>query len=268
MADAKRYAVIDGAIEEGVMDFLAQANVPYCCLYAEPIQPELVKLAPYLVEVAPEVEAWLELKETPWGLFLISEMSLQKLQQHLRHFLWVTIPEQEKPVLFRFYDPRNIGTMIEVMTPRQLSVFTCQMSKIETGYKGGCREFYFSTTAIPSPADLNIFEVTPLKFTRRQYEKLNVQSQENYINELADFISQLPVSISAVSVNHLAEEYLLFCHSYDITDDHSIRQMVKLLIENNIHDTQSIPDRWLDVLDDNSRPGYNRVQELMTNKGI
>ncbi|XJM29968.1 DUF4123 domain-containing protein [Escherichia coli] len=89
-------------------------------MYAEPIQPDLVALAPYLVEVVPEVEAWLRDKASPWGIYLTSESSMRELQQHFRRYLWVRIPEQEKPVLMRFYDPRNIWVLAEVLTPRQL----------------------------------------------------------------------------------------------------------------------------------------------------
>ena len=43
-----QYAIVDGAVEEGLLDFLNEVNPPHCCLYAEPIQPDLVALAPYL----------------------------------------------------------------------------------------------------------------------------------------------------------------------------------------------------------------------------
>ncbi|WP_341833201.1 DUF4123 domain-containing protein, partial [Escherichia coli] len=78
--------------------------------------PDLVALAPYLVEVVPEVEAWLRDKASPWGIYLTSESSMRELQQHFRRYLWVRIPEQEKPVLMRFYDPRNIWVLAEVLT--------------------------------------------------------------------------------------------------------------------------------------------------------
>lgn len=48
--DAVRYAIVDGAIEEGLLEFLEKINPPHCCLYAQPVQPDLVPLAPYLVD--------------------------------------------------------------------------------------------------------------------------------------------------------------------------------------------------------------------------
>lgn len=110
-------------------------------------------------------------------------------------------------------------------------------------------------------------EVSLLRFTRRQYEKLNIQAQTNYLHELAGFIKQ-NITDSTISVSHLAEEYYLFCQAYDITDDNSVRQMIRLLLNENIHDTQDIPDNWLEVLGDTAHPGYRRVQELTTDKGL
>lgn len=31
-----KYAIVDGAVEEGLLDFLNEVNPPHCCLYAEP----------------------------------------------------------------------------------------------------------------------------------------------------------------------------------------------------------------------------------------
>ncbi|MCZ5700910.1 DUF4123 domain-containing protein [Escherichia coli] len=75
------------------------------------------------MEVVPEVEAWLSVKASPWGIYLTSESSMRELQQHFRRYLWVRIPEQEKPVLMRFYDPRNIWVLVEVLTPASVFLY-------------------------------------------------------------------------------------------------------------------------------------------------
>lgn len=139
-----KYAIVDGAVEEGLLDFLNEVNPPHCCLYAEPIQPDLVALAPYLVEVVPEVEAWLRDKASPWGIYLTSESSMRELQQHFRRYLWVRIPEQEKPVLMRFYDPRNIWVLAEVLTPASF-FFINPVRQLSTRYGEEYREDNFSS---------------------------------------------------------------------------------------------------------------------------
>ncbi|MEX6397558.1 DUF4123 domain-containing protein [Providencia hangzhouensis] len=86
---------------------------PASCLYSEPIQPEIVSLAPYLVEVTEEVQRWLSTRETPWEIYVYTHATMRELRQHLRKYLMVMIPGQEKPVFWRFYDPRNVWDVLE-----------------------------------------------------------------------------------------------------------------------------------------------------------
>ncbi|BBV65317.1 TPA: DUF4123 domain-containing protein [Kluyvera ascorbata] len=132
----KKYAIIDGAVEEGLLDFLRETNPPHCCLYAEPIQPDLVALAPYLTEVTQEVEAWLSAKDTPWGISLTTPSSMNVLRQHLRRYLQVLIPGETKPVLFRFYDPRNVWDFLSVLSEWEKYLFLGPIETISTNLDG------------------------------------------------------------------------------------------------------------------------------------
>ncbi|NYY79314.1 hypothetical protein DMI66_20500 [Escherichia coli] len=60
------------------------------------------RAGPYLVEVVPEVEAWLSVKASPWGIYLTTYSTMNVLRQHLRRYLQVLIPDETKPVLLRF----------------------------------------------------------------------------------------------------------------------------------------------------------------------
>lgn len=104
-----KYAIVDGAVEEGLLDFLNEVNPPHCCLYAEPIQPDLVALAPYLVEVVPEVEAWLRDKASPWGIYLTSESSMRELQQHFRRYSGLGSPNRRNLFSCDFMIPGIYG---------------------------------------------------------------------------------------------------------------------------------------------------------------
>ncbi|WYX64606.1 DUF4123 domain-containing protein [Morganella morganii] len=61
------YAIIDAASEPDVFSLLDEYTPPVCCLYSEPLQPEIAELAPYLVEVSDDVRQWLDTRQTPWG---------------------------------------------------------------------------------------------------------------------------------------------------------------------------------------------------------
>ncbi|EMJ0104597.1 TPA: DUF4123 domain-containing protein [Enterobacter cloacae] len=270
--EAIRYAIIDGAIEEGLLDFLKRINPPHCCLYAEPIQPDLVALAPYLVEVIPEVDTWLQAKDSPWGIYMTSELCLRDLQQHFRHYLWITIPEQEKPVLMRYYDPRNIWAIVKILTDRQLLSFIGPINKLSTYYDGEYHEENFSSIRRSEPTRLQREHMTLLSLTYRQYRKLEQQAQENYIEQISCFISEsagnmnLMFPLEKLSSKSLAVEYFSFCQSLNITDDISIKKMVLILLKRNIIDTRSIPEEWYSLLSDLTYPGHGRVQKLASHE--
>lgn len=71
------YAVIDGAVENGLLAMLEEFDPPVSCLYAEPVQPELVVLAPYLVQVTEDVKQWLTTRDSPWGCYFMSDVDLK-----------------------------------------------------------------------------------------------------------------------------------------------------------------------------------------------
>ena len=266
--EAIRYAIIDGAIEEGLLEFLKKINSPHCCLYAAPIQPDLVALAPYLVEVSPEVDTWLQAKDSPWGIYLTSELGLRELQQHFRHYLWSIIPEQKKPVLMRYYDPRNIWAITSILTDRQLLSFIEPVDKLSTYYCGEYLEENFSSMRKSEPDRLQKERPTLLSLTYRQYKKLEQQAQKNYIEQLSCFINEnaektdLMISSKNEFSKSLAVEYFSFCQSLNITDDLSIRNMVLILLKRSIIDTRNIPEEWDSILNDLTYPGHSRVQKL------
>ncbi|EAO1327109.1 DUF4123 domain-containing protein [Salmonella enterica] len=263
-----KYAIIDGAVEEGLLDFLKEVNPPHCCLYAEPIQSDLVALAPYLVEVTENVNRWLNEKVTPWGIYFTSDLSLRELQQHFRHYLWVMIPEQEKPVLMRFYDPRNIWVLAEVLTPRQLFSFIWPIGQLSTYYREEHHENSF--ISVKSSEMMNVFmdPCSLLTLTYRQYNQLERKARDNYLEVLSVFIKEnaekgmLSISSEDQSLRSLAEEYFSFCQSLNIADERSIRAMTLILLNKNITDTRYIPDSWHELLNNQSYAGHNRVHKL------
>ena len=263
-----KYAIVDGAIESDLVNFLKETIPPHCCLYAEPVQPELVALAPYLVVVTEEVNTWLNEKTTPWGIYFKSDLSLRELQQHFRRYLWVMIPEQTKPVLMRFYDPRNIWALAAVLTPRQLNLFLKPVSQVSSSYDGIYHEDNFSEVRVPDDNNAKLVPFTMLSLNYRQYQQLEQQAHKNYLDKLSTFIiennenTDLITSENNKAAINLAEEYFLYCQSLNITDDHSIRIMTMLMLRKNISDTNDIPDSWNELLSNKSYPEHYRVQQL------
>lgn len=258
-----RYAIIDGAVESELQSFLAGHTPPHGCLYSPPVQADLVELAPFLVQVTPDVQEWLMDKTTPWGIYLESEFPLHKLLQHLRNYLWVMLPEQIKPVLFRFYDPRNTKAVLNVMTPRERDSFTAPITKLITGFDGGYEESFE-----PKLSNKKISNGM-LTLSRRQFNMLNDHAQINYIKKLSDYIFDYHKKHENSLIPHQdfiyqqAEDCFYFCQSLGVDDDRSIRGVIYLMLNNDISYTDNLPQVWVDVLEDQSQAVHFRVETLL-----
>lgn len=267
-----QYAIVDGAVEEDLLDFLHQNNPPHCCLFPPPVQSDLVEISPYLLEVTQEVARWLTTKETPWGIYFYSYNKIHLLVQHFRHYLWANIPEQSKPVLFRFYDPRNIWALVNVLTPFELYKFIEPVNKIITQYSEERREDDFSSFRQSGKRNITGKSDAVLTFSQRQYDLLNRQAQKNYIKTLELYIRNYytekgsPVPKKQEHNGHCAEDYFDFCHSLNINDDRSIRGIIYLLLENKIYNNTDIPHEWIDMLNNNEAAVHRQVEMLLLQK--
>lgn len=114
------YAVMDGAMIEGLQDKLAQAKAESVCLFEGSLDPMLAAAAPYLVKLDPQSAATeMALREGwngHWGIVLLADggMALRAMRAHLRRVLRVRAPDGSS-MLFRFYDPRAFRTVIPVL---------------------------------------------------------------------------------------------------------------------------------------------------------
>ncbi|MFP1727787.1 DUF4123 domain-containing protein [Lonsdalea quercina] len=267
MSEPVQYAVIDGATEEGLLDFFSEHNPPHCCLYAEPLQPELVPLAPYLVEVTSEVALWLANKTTPWGIYVFTSAVMKNLRHHLRKYLQVIIPSEEKPVFFRFYDPRNIWDFCRVLSEWELHCFMGPMDKIATAYDGVTREDNFQSAREPFPKMMQN-RMKLFKLNQSQLDSLNQYAEERYIERLISatltrYEEKIKHEPADLSVGDLVRECYYFCKEQGIEDDRSIRGMLHLLIEKDIYSLAKLPMTWRQMLSNESLPGYFRVESLL-----
>ncbi|HAT1682918.1 TPA: DUF4123 domain-containing protein [Klebsiella oxytoca] len=279
------YAIIDGAIEERLLDFLSEHNPPHCCLYAEPLQQELVSLAPYLVEVTDKVSQWLGGKNTHWGIYLSAAVEMKDLRHHLRKYLQVMIPAEKKPVYFRFYDPRNIWDFCSVLSDWELHCFMGPMEKIRTVTNGVIREYDFKSIRKQFP-DKSKSRAKIFKVSKPQIDTLNQIAEDNYLTELTgQILLQYPTlskqtsdethtvymkSASAeakiqpdMDVEKIVRDCYFFCKNKGIDDDRSIRGILHLLIQKEIYELDNFPETWLVNLNDTSLPGYYRVERLL-----
>ncbi|WP_413483516.1 DUF4123 domain-containing protein [Morganella psychrotolerans] len=178
------YAVIDAASEPDVFSLLDKYNPPACCLYSEPLQPDITELAPYLVEVTEAVRKWLDARQTPWGIYIYATASMRELRHHLRKFTMVIIPDQEKPVFWRFYDPRNIWEMLATFDNWRLHTFLGPVTKLETTLWGNEKSDRFEEQRKQYPEQANMSGMF-LKFSSKEYDEIDKVFDQKQAEKMA-----------------------------------------------------------------------------------
>lgn len=260
-----RYAIVDGAVVNDLMNFLAEYNPPYSCLYSEPLQPELVKLAPYLIEATPQVEEWLSTSKDPWGIYLTTKVTMRILRQHLRKYLQVFLPDETKPVIFRFYDPRNIWDFLTVLSNWEKHIFLQPITKIETTYRcsqelslDDLHEYYPASSQIKPRPKLMVIN-------KDQYAQLEKIFEQRYIEDLTDLMRCASASTSSKDIFTKQWAKILFSYlqNLGINDRRSIDEIAKLLSRSDIHSLNDIPDRYKEILEGTTTPGHYRADLLL-----
>lgn len=259
--DVIRYAIVDGAVEGELLDFLNEVNPPHCCLYAEPIQPDLVALAPYLVEVVPEVEAWLSDKASPWGIYLTTYSTMNVLRQHLRRYLQVLIPDETKPVLLRFYDPRNIWDFLSVLSEWEKYLFTGPVDKITTLWNGEEKCKTYHEIKDKFPVDSSVRRKI-MKVSRAQMDTLILIFEERYIESLAEKLKswgEPPEKINKKTIGNT----LQWLKHQGIADDRSIRGLFSLFYQRECLEVDKIPFSFKTTLCDINEEGVFKAETLL-----
>ncbi|MGJ0638638.1 DUF4123 domain-containing protein [Xenorhabdus bovienii] len=260
------YAIIDGAAEPNFSLMLERYDPPSTCLYSEPLQPELAEIAPYLVQVNEEVKIWLECRKTPWGIYLHSTADLKTLRHHLRKYLQVLLPGQEKPVFFRFYDPRNIWDFLEVLSDWEMHCLLGPIHKITTDYKGEYKQDNFLKAREKYPDNAK-GRYKIFKISEEQYELIEIKQKEKYLQKLDLFLlselAELRKSISIVN----SMPFLAFFYDYllaeKITDTRSMEGILKKVIREDDFDMDHFDKSLLSNLVDDGTPGWYRAKKFI-----
>ncbi|PHM40109.1 hypothetical protein Xmau_02296 [Xenorhabdus mauleonii] len=260
------YAIIDGAAEQDLFLMLEQYDPPSSCLYSEPLQPELVKIAPYLIQVNEKVKVWLECRKTPWGIFVHSTADMKTVRQHLRKYLQVLLPQQEKPVFFRFYDPRNIWDFLDVLSDWEIHCFLGPIQKVATDYQGEYKEDNFLKIREKYPDNAK-GRYKIFKINEEQYELIEIKQKEKYLQKLyvilLSELAELRKSISIVN----SMPFLAFFYEYlldeKITDMRSIEEILKKVIREENFDIDEFDKSILTRLTDDETPGWYRANKFL-----
>ncbi|KXF83007.1 DUF4123 domain-containing protein [Enterovibrio coralii] len=251
------FAIIDGANEEELLSMLAELDPPHTCLYLEPVQPELVNLAPYLVQLTDEVKEWLSLRTSLWGIYITSTQDLQSVRRHLRKFLQVQLPNEEKPVFFRFYDPRNVWDLTDVLTDWELHNFLGPIEDVATVMDGQPRSDNFQQRREAFPKDTSS-KSKMMRFNAVHMDKFSAIFEARYIAKLHTLFPGI-----AANNDLFLGELFRYVKAFGITDDRSVRGIARLCEERGLSDLDSFKRNYAGAIQDESEVGHYRAEALL-----
>lgn len=120
--DLQSYAVLDGALNPGLLPEMERHDVEHCCLWLGALEPDMQEIAPYLVKLKRDCGFSDYLIRdgygARWGIYLHSAASLLDLRSHFRRLTIVTLPDG-RSVYFRFYDPAVLPTVLSTASRDQ-----------------------------------------------------------------------------------------------------------------------------------------------------
>ncbi len=153
------YAVMDGAMIEGLPGRLAQITPEAACLFEGALDPLLSAAAPWLVKLDPgSAAAQMILREGwngHWGIVLLTDaaLDLRAVRAHLRRVLRVRAPDGSS-MLFRFYDPRAFRTVIPVLDPQARREFFGPIHGVYVEGRTADSALFFARDGRPEPQAL------------------------------------------------------------------------------------------------------------------
>jgi hypothetical protein len=117
------WMILDAARDPTIFGAVDATYLVKSCLYAGELPWQMKMVAPYLVELK-KGHAFTQFAVgqgwgKAWGIFLRTGADLKALRRHLRRFLTVRGPMNER-LVFRYYDPRVLRLYLPTCTPEEL----------------------------------------------------------------------------------------------------------------------------------------------------
>lgn len=153
------FAVMDGAMIDGLPDRLAQIAPDAACLFEGALDPMLSAAAPWLVKLDPDSTATqMALRDGwngHWGIILLTDASLdlRAVRAHLRRVLRVRAPDGAS-MLFRFYDPRAFRTVIPALDAAARREFFGPIHGVYVEGRSADSVLFFARDGKPEPRAL------------------------------------------------------------------------------------------------------------------
>lgn len=257
-----QYALVDRAILPNILEQVEHYDTQAWCLFPAPVDEEFACVAPYLVQLTPELNEYLSQLASPWGFSLTTSAEKKVLLLHLRNMLSVCIEGREAPIYFRYYDPRLLWSIVSCLTPSQQIFFAGPISQIQTyvpEQKEGSFESYPPMHQPPKYLTLN----------HDQYSVILAQCQQNLEQEVASlFYAHQPLERKDTAASQeMAKHLVQHLSNWGISIASDIKSVAQHCLDHQVNDWSQVPELWKNVLSDQQNSAPYRVKALTNNKG-
>lgn len=117
------FGLVDAAQGDAVLHALQRSIDDRVSLYDGVRRDALMDAAPYLVRFDPSSDLLRRLIARgfgrAWASYVRARVSLQDLRAHFRRLAVVTRQEDDRPMVFRYYDPRVLRAFLPIASARQ-----------------------------------------------------------------------------------------------------------------------------------------------------
>lgn len=182
------FAVVDGALFTDLPAELAQLGGDHQRLYLGELEPEVARVAPWLVPLPPgsPAAAWWAARpgEACEGITGLAACDgLIALRRHLRTLTTVIHPDGET-VLFRFYDPVVLNQVMPLLNDAQQARLFGPLVELWADLESGGGPIVHLRRPIAEPPPRG-----PLRLTQEQIEALDGHANARLHREIADFLT-------------------------------------------------------------------------------
>ena len=201
------------------------------CLFMGPAEEKYWQLAPYLIAVEETTLDWIlrNLKDKPWGVFVLSKSGLETLRTHFRRFLIVQLPDGER-WYFRYYDPRLLPIYLSNCLPQELELFygPVRSFAISSTESGGISLFFVPEETQGQAAPPSVWRVRPEQFAALE-QASHFDMEGNVVRQLRPL---LPRQYQALTDEHMRKTVrygIDRAASYGITSEKDLARYVGLM---------------------------------------
>lgn len=157
------YAVLDGARNKRIEPMLNNGGLDYSCLYEDRLSYAMQRAAPHIVSLEknhPLSRSLLRMGWSDyWGLFIICkpDVPMSSVRHNCRRIAKVKLPDN-KTVVFRYYDPRVMNTLLPTCDATQLRQIYGRADKL--AMPSSCAQFLNMYSVVDNKIVLEQFSIT------------------------------------------------------------------------------------------------------------